>query len=245
MVRKLVFMGFIFSQFVFAKAKEKTEKIEVNKKTPNKVVTVKKKAPKNPEKDKKLSLKEVWAYQKSMDTPPAMSFDFNEELYRNVRKKTIHKKGSVYAIKPDKFKWQVGSNIWLYDGKDLLQYNKEEKYAVRYSSKLGKSKELRQLVDMITNFEALLKSYNFEGAFEKEKEIIIKLKPKGASEIEALEVTLSLTMFSKKKKTSMKKLVLFFADKNITRFKFSNRKEEKVELKRLSPPKGTKITDAL
>lgn len=201
---------------------------------------------------KDLTLNEVSSYAKSMDsTAAAMSINFQEELYRHARQVTLSKEGSAYFIKPDMFRWEVSpvkqdnKEIWIFNGKDLFQHSTKEKYATRYSSKLGKNKQLKELVDIITNFKALLSNYRFDGA-KKEGELVhVRLTPKQTSEIVFLEITLQ-TRETEKKPTFMKELTLHFEGKNRTKFKFEPIKDEKIADKnKLILPKEIKITDAL
>lgn len=214
-----------------------------------------KKTPVSTKKSRNLSLKEVKALQKDMQVYDAMSLLFKETLYRHLRKKTLYKKGSAYFIKPNKFKWQVepvskkakslGKEIWLYDGKDLLQYSTKENYAVRYKSNIAKGKELKQLVDMITDLKALLESYTFKSAHEKDNFVTVNLEPKGSSDIRSVSLILSWKFLKKRKQVFMKNLSLFFKDNNSTSFEFYESKKEKVDLAKLKLPKGVKVTNAL
>lgn len=237
------------SQLIFAANSEKKlpEKKEVA--TPPSEKETKKIA-------KALTLKEVSTYQESMLDSKAMSVHFKEELYRQARGVTLHKEGYAYFIKPDKFRWEVAplkkkknvetsKEAWIFDGTDLFQHSTKEKYATRYSAKLGKNKQLRELVDIITNFKALLSRYSFEGATQEEDLVHVKLKPKTESEIAALEIKLQSTEDKKKIKTFMKELTLHFADKNRTKFVFEPMQEETVDKTKLLIPKGVKITNAL
>ena len=182
----------------------------------------------------------------------AMTLEFEEKLYRHARNVTLLKKGTAYFIKPDQFRWEVSpakqesaKEIWIFDGKDLFQHSTKEKYATRYSSKLGKNKELKELVDIITNFGALLSSYSFDGAKKEDELIHVKLTPKQKSEIDFLEITIK-TREAEKKKPFMQGLTLYFKDKNSTKFDFKPMKEEQVADKsKLTLPKEIKITDAL
>ncbi len=204
-------------------------------------------------KTKDLTLNEVSAYAKSMDsTAQAMTLEFKEELYRHARQVTLSKKGTAYFIKPDQFRWEVSpakqdsaKEIWIFDGKNLFQHNTKEKHATRYSSKLGKNKQLKELVDIITNFRALLSSYSFDGAKKEDELVHVKLTPKQKSEIVFLEITLK-KRDAEKKKPFMQGLTLHFEDKNRTTFDFNPMQEEQVADKsKLTLPKEIKITDAL
>jgi hypothetical protein len=199
---------------------------------------------------KDLTLNEVSSYAESINsTAKAMTINFQEELYRDARKVTLFKTGYAYFIKPDMFRWEVSpakqnnaKEVWIFDGKDLFQHNTKEKYATRYSSKLGKNQQLRELVDIIINFKALLSKYRFDGAKKEDELIHVKLTPKQKSEIVFLEITLQTT--DKNKKIFMQGLTLHFEDKNRTHFKFEPPQESKEDKNRLSLGKDIKITNA-
>lgn len=202
-----------------------------------------------------LSKSEVESLQKKMFQYPAVNITFKEEIYRKARDKTIKKNGETF-ISGKSFRWKVGKESWIYDGKKLLQYDETQKYAIRYS-KMDKKQELDELVEMITDLKALLKKYEMEEAHRDKDLVVLKLKNRKKSEIDFLEITLeerkstietrvkTKTGFKIQKEESvqvhMKKLVLHFVGGNRTSFIFDEFQSQAPDLKKFDLPKGVLI----
>ena len=126
MIRKMILFFYIFFQCFTIEAKNnepKKKKEDLKTAVLKKVASKKKEAPKKEvSSKKKLSETDVRKLHGKLHPFEALSLNFTESLYRKARKKTIKKKGSVYIIKPNKFKWTVGNQIWIYDGKDLISF---------------------------------------------------------------------------------------------------------------------------
>ena len=255
MTRKVILFFFLSSQTFFLSAQKKEsekksktveeqkKKEAVKQKAPNEKKTKKALKPKQTLSKKKLPETELKKLHGKLHPYDALSLSFTESLYRKARKKTIQKKGSAYILKPNKFFWKAGMQTWIYDGKDLISYTEGDKHALRYSSKIGKSKELRSLVDMMTNLDALLKKYTLKEAYEEKEKILIKLEGKKNSDIESLEMILEKKLEKKKETLFLKKLSLAYKDGNKTSFDFKEIKEEKKDPKKLSLAKEIKIVD--
>ena len=255
MTRKILLFFFLLSQTFFLSAQkkesdkkskiieEKEKKETVKQKSPNKKKTKEAEKPKQALSKKKLSETELKKLHGKLHPYDALSLNFTESLYRKARKKTITKKGSAYIIKPNKFFWKAGMQTWIYDGKDLISHTEGDKHALRYSSKIGKSKELRSLVDMMTNLDSLLTQHTLKEAYEEKDKIQIKLEGKKNSDVESLEMTLEKKSEKKKEILFLKKLSLAYKDGNKTSFDFKEVKEEEKDPKKLSLAKEIKIID--
>jgi len=98
---------------------------------------------------------------------------------------------------------------------------------------------------MIMNFDSLLEKYSIQEASQEKNDVYLTLTPKGKSETKKVKLVVELVQLGKEKSTQIKELVLYFENDNYSSFKFSNHREEKVDLSRLLLPKGLKVNKAL
>jgi len=83
--------------------------------------------------------------------------------------------------KPNKFRWTLEAptaQSKIFDGKDFLEYDKGSNSAIRYSPTGPQAYDLRQIVDVVLNFDSLLKRYDLVKADQDGDMIKIELKPK-------------------------------------------------------------------
>jgi hypothetical protein len=184
-------------------------------------------ASKKEETPKVLTLKEVLNFESQVSSFKSIVVPFQEKMFRQLRKKTLHKEGFAYFVRPNKFIWQVGTKgskakqYWIYDGKELIQRSSEDKQEARFDSKVAKSKELNRLVSYFVNFKDLFKTHDLVVATEYKNELGVVLKTKAQTNLHHIKARLSIKEEKNKRLVLLKHMQIFYHDKNHTTFDFT------------------------
>lgn len=183
--------------------------------------------PRRQDKEKKLTLNELKSIQEKLQNFKFLNLDFEQTVYKKMRNKTFKTRGEAsFRKKPASFHWKFKDDIkeeWIYDGETLYHYFPEKNYAQRYKSGAAKGKNLREVVDMVVNFESLLKRYRVDSATQKKELVTAELFPKKKEEITRLVLKLDL------EKKFIRGVKMEFDGGNYSVFVFSNpqRKQRK------------------
>ena len=186
-----------------------------------------------------LSTEEVQAIQKKIKDRDAMSVSFDQVVYRNLRKTTTTKAGRAFFIKPNKFRWELDNDHWIFDGEKLFIYHPSQNEAVKYNSTGPRSKELRHIVDMVLNVNSLFSNYQIKKASQEKDILSVSLIPKKSEEISQAELEIDLKLHY------VRSIQLNLKGDNKTTFKFSHVKSIPKSDQILALPKTTKISEAL
>ncbi len=147
----------------------------------------------------------------------SLSLSFEQLVFKSLRKTNQKKFGRAYFQRPFKFRWAIDkpqASEWLYNGKELVSFDPNTKQGVSYSAEGDKSKNLREIVELILHPEQIEKAYKILSLNKDKKSATLLLAPKATSEIEKAELVFDL------EQTFVKELKLFFNSKNETTFKF-------------------------
>lgn len=188
-----------------------------------------------------LSRAEIEKLQQSFKIQSEMSIDFTQTQVKKLRGKTSTSLGRAYFKQPDSFRWQLISpkqDEWLYDGKSLYNFIPDRLQATRYDANGSKGRELRQIVDLVTNISSLTKSYNFTEVKEIDFLLELTLTPKTKGELAG--VTLSIL----KDSLEPKSLILRFQNDNPTKLEFSHLSKGGLSDSTFSLPKGVSVETA-
>jgi len=185
-----------------------------------------------------LGRTEIEKLQQSFKIQSEMSVDFTQTQVKKLRGKTSTSLGRAYFKQPDSFRWQLISpkqDEWLYDGKNLYNFIPDRLQATRYDANGSKGRELRQIVDLVTNISSLTKSYEFTEVKEVDSLLELTLTPKTKGELAG--VTLSL----QKESLEPKSLILRFQNDNPTKLEFSHLSKGGLSESTFSLPKGVSV----
>lgn len=194
------------------------------------------------EKDGQLSVTQTQRVIAKVQGQSNLSLDFTQKIYKSLRKRNIENYGKVYFKKPSYFRWvfrRPQREEWVYNGKSLFHFFPKKSYAHKYSAKAKRGKELRELVDLVLNFQALLKDYKIKSSVQTIESLNIVLLPKKKLDVEKVALDVN------KKKSILEKLILYFVDGNITTFEFSNPVTSKLVPSTFSLPAKTKVSEAI
>jgi outer membrane lipoprotein-sorting protein len=190
---------------------------------------------------KEISLEELRVIQGKMKSFDNLSVDFVQTSYTALRKKERTRLGKALFAKPGKFKWMLETPIQeykIYDGKDFFDYSPESKSAVRYSPTGPKAYELHQIVDLVLNFESLLKRYDLVKAEQEGDLVKVELHPKTDSDVTSVE----LHMATKQNFISFLKMTL--KNKNYLAHDFKNPNQKPIPAEAFQLPKTVNVTDS-
>lgn len=189
----------------------------------------------------KVSIPELRKMQMKLQDYRFLSLNFEQTVYKNLRKKTVKNNGQVYFKKPSSFHWkfsQEDKEEWIFDGTTLLNYFPSKSYAYRYKATAAIGKNLREVVSMVLDFDALLKRYDVDSSSREKKLVVLGLLPKISGEITKVQLTLDV------EKNYLKEVKLDFEGGNYSIFAFSNPKRVEVKDSFSVSPK-VKITDPI
>jgi outer membrane lipoprotein-sorting protein len=185
-----------------------------------------------------LGSAEIEKLQQSFKIQPEMSIDFTQTQVKKLRGKTSTSLGRAYFKQPDSFRWQLISpkqDEWLYDGKNLYNFIPDRLQATRYDANGTKGRELRQIVDLVTNISSLTKSYEFTEVKEVGPLLELTLTPKMKGELAGVTLTII------KDSLEPKSLILRFQNDNPTKLEFSRLAKGGLSESTFSIPKGVSI----
>ena len=143
-----------------------------------------------------ISLEELRKIQSKLKTSEFLSVELRQTKTSATRpNKPVTMKGKAIFSKPDRFRWTLGDPIneeTIFTGKEMYKIRTVEKVGVRYPASGNESLELRRVVDLVLNMEALLDRYEVLTA-EKTGDIVrVSMKPKVAQDIARVNFVLDL-----------------------------------------------------
>jgi outer membrane lipoprotein-sorting protein len=189
-----------------------------------------------------LSVEDLKAIQQKMRAADSLQADFKQVRFSSLRKKSTESNGYAVFAKPDKFRWSILKPIseeWLFDGTSLFNVKPDRKVALKYVSANDKAKELRDLVDLILNFDTLLSRYTLRRAELVRDKLLVILTPNSSSEIDEVE----MTIFPEKSYVS--EIKLSFRNKNSLSYLFAEPSKKPLAPNAFELEKTVKITDTL
>ena len=140
----------------------------------------------------KTLLQEIKDIQKQINMYTQITFEFEQKVYKSLRKKFTNSKGKALFHKPNHFRWEFinpHKDTWTFNGISFFHIKHETKSYELYSSEHQVGKELLKIVEIIFSSESLLKDYRLLTA-KREKNLFlnIRLSPKQKSDMKALEL---------------------------------------------------------
>ncbi|MCB9228759.1 MAG: outer membrane lipoprotein carrier protein LolA [Deltaproteobacteria bacterium] len=117
------------------------------------------------------STRQLRELQKQLSSFEHLTVEFRQLTYRSLRKKTSVSTGVAYFSKPDLFRWTIRSpeqSEWIFDGKILSQVipgSQGKPEILSYGKGGDKGKELLRIVDLVLNFDTLLREFRADTKF--------------------------------------------------------------------------------
>ena len=163
-------------------------------------------------------------YQKMFQAIEHMTVDFQQTIYKSLRKRTSKRNGTAFFSKPSMFRWDFndqgqGIEEFYFDGTQLTHFKESEKLVTHYKASTGIAKELSEAVDLVLDPVKLFNRYQVEKISKtNEGDTTVKLVPRAAlsSDIEAVFVTVAGS------KGHVKAAKILYMNENYTEFLFTN-----------------------
>lgn len=155
-----------------------------------------------------------------------LTVDFEQIVYKDLRKRKTHRSGSAFFSKPYSFRWNFnnksrGREIFYFNGKILSHFQESEKLVTHYRANSGIARDLTDIVQLVLDPSKLFNRYHITRAnltgSSKEEVLEAQLEPRAALaiDIEAIHVKASI------EKHYIQDIKIVYMNKNYTRFKFS------------------------
>ena len=193
--------------------------------------------------EQKKTLEELKSIQEQINLYTNISFEFEQKVYKSLRKKFIESQGKASFAKPNHFRWEFKKpryDEWTYNGAYLFYIEHQKKSYTRYLTSHQVGKELLKIVEMIFSSKTLLDNYDLIEVKRNQKiSILITLKPKEKSDISFAQLEYDL-----QKKFIQKITLNWVKGKNYTIFTIKNSALSKKNLAKektsFLPPKSYK-----
>lgn len=186
-----------------------------------------------------FSTEELRALQTIMGKQQYLKVDFVQTRQNTLRSKPQMSNGVAYFSKPGKFRWETikpKSETKIFNGKKLFSLNDAEKIATFFEQG-DQVEDLKEIVDVVLDFDALLKRYDIVQATREKKEVVIELRPKAKGALS----NITLRILGKEALVKYVKLT-FEGQKNASEFEFSGHSRAKIDSKVFESPVGYKVT---
>lgn len=192
---------------------------------------------------KDLSAADLRKLQDKMQQSDSLTLDFVQTSFTALRGKSRQRRGRAQFSKTGMFRWMLETPVKeykIYDGKSFYDFNPETQSAVRYKEAGDHASELRQIVDLVLNFDSLLKKYDLIKAEDFGDTVMVQLRPKDtATELTQVELILDI------KKSFISNLKFALRNKNTLSHEFSKPDRSPLPESTFKLPQGVKVSDSL
>ncbi|MFW7380050.1 MAG: LolA family protein [Oligoflexus sp.] len=162
-------------------------------------------------------------YGKLFSNIDHLQVDFTQITYKKLRDRRHTRTGKAYFSKPAKFRWnfedqKAGLEEFYFDGDTLTHFKEKEKLVTHYKANVGLARELREVVNLVLDPQALFDRYHVTSSETKGSLTSIELSPRSAvaTDIQVLKVTVS------DQTRSVQQVKILYMDENYTEFTFKN-----------------------
>lgn len=173
--------------------------------------------------------------QSQVGTISYLSLDYTLSKKRKLRNKVVKSKGRAYFAQPSRFRWIKNNSEIIFDGENIFNYSPKENSATQLNLGKGEGGQIKQLVNLILNFDQLLGVYDITEYKEDKSGISAKLIPK-EKEIDVKHVLITVDPKSKLLTT-----IYIQFDNTFSKYEFANHKTEKFADSIFSIPKSVTI----
>lgn len=186
-----------------------------------------------------LNIDQVRALQSNIKETEHLSVDFVQTRFTALRGKTIKRDGKAQFSRPNLFRWRLENPTkeLIFDGKAFFEFDPTTQSAAKYAASGANARELSQIVDLVLNFDSLLKRYDLVSAEDLGTQVKILLKPKNEQEIKAVELHYNKTS------DFVSYVALELANGNKLTHEFASPQRKAISSKTYTLPEGVKVTD--
>jgi outer membrane lipoprotein-sorting protein len=190
-----------------------------------------------------LSTDELRELQNQLNKRKNLTVRFIQKRTSRLRpKKPATSTGRAIFARPAKFRWEFETptpDVLLFDGQSLVSYKPGEKTATRFSSKAERAREIKEVIDFVLDFDALLDRYSIKEASKDQHKIILSLMPKSSGAISELRINVDSTNFY------VSSIKMVFQNRNISELQFIEPSTGSVGVDAFKVPAGIRVLDGL
>jgi outer membrane lipoprotein-sorting protein len=181
--------------------------------------------------------------QLKMKSAAQLTVDFVQYKSVKIRPKQRTKViGRGVFAKPSKFKWTIiepKADSLIFDGQKLFSIQEDKKTATSFSADADRAQEIREVIDLVLDFDSLLGRYDVAEATKESNKVNLLLNPKKPGALTNLNVRVDAA-------TAMVEMVkMTFTNKNTSEFEFSNPDRSALPKDAFALPAGYKIIPGL
>ena len=190
-----------------------------------------------------LSTEELRELQQKMNQRRELSVKFTQTRTSNLRPNKPSKSfGKALFAKPAKFRWEVEkpvADVLIFNGSSLLSYKPGEKTATRFNTEAERAREIKEVIDFVLDFDALMARYNLIESSHQSQGISLRLKPKKTSPLSEISIEID------SKSYFVRLVKMTFQNKNTSEFQFSDPQAPQISPQSFAVPEGLKIVDGV
>lgn len=190
-----------------------------------------------------LSTDELRELQGKLNQRQSLSVRFTQVRTSSLRpKKPSTSSGRALFSKPAKFRWEFekpNADILLFDGRSLISFKPGEKTATRFNSQAERAKEIKEVIDFVLDFDALLSRYSIKQAQRERDEINLTLQPKTVGAISELKINIDGKSFF------VSAIKMTFQNRNVSEFRFLEPTTATLPADAFSLPTGIQVVDGV
>jgi len=190
-----------------------------------------------------LSTEELRELQQKMNQRRELSVKFMQVRTSNLRPNKPSKSfGKAIFAKPAKFRWEVekpAADVLIFDGSSLLSYKPGEKTATRFKTEAERAREIKEVIDFVLDFDALMSRYNLIESSRQNQGISLRLKPKKTSPLSEISIEID------SKSYFVRLVKMIFQNNNTSEFQFSDPQAAQISPQSFAVPEGLKIVDGV
>ncbi len=186
--------------------------------------------------------KELKTYQDKLKNRIDLTVAFTQTTYKDLRKNTVKSQGTASFHRPNQFRWSTQKPVaqaeeWIFTGTELFSHKNAIFTRYRVTGTIGK--EIQQVVDMVINFDQLMKKYTLKQVTKEKDRVTILLLPLVASDLQSATLQLDT------QKNFISQVRLDFVGKNHTIFDFSAPDTRSLPAATFTIPKEAVVKEAL
>ena len=190
-----------------------------------------------------LSTEELRELQSKLNRRQNLAVRFTQIRTSSLRpKKPATSSGRAIFAKPSKFRWEFekpNADVLLFDGRSLISFKPGEKTATRFNSQAERSREIKEVVDFVLDYDALLSRYAIKQAQRVGQDISLTLQPKSAGAISELNINIDGKSFF------VSAVKMTFQNRNISEFRFLQPTTGPVSPDAFTVPAGVQVVDGV
>ena len=147
----------------------------------------------------------------------------------------IEKNGEAKLSRQGKFHWQLGEEVFRFDGKDLLFFRAGAKTVTRYAT--SEASSVTDLVKTILGEEEFLKKFETRSVTREKGTVVAEMLPKEKKDVSLMTIEID------EGKDFVKKVMLEFTTGDTVTYAFDDPKPAKFADSEFQAPPDSKVLD--